>query len=164
VWQAAICPAGATGYYVQLFSENANGTGVRQIKVEIGNAPSPWSDEASVSQSFQALSTLSTQYASLSSTVATQGVSISTQATAITTIQNNVTTLFGQYVLDIDVNGRVAGMKLANNGSASSIIFRADLVRFEDPDPGTGAMEWKDQAIQMRDGAGKLRIFMGYRA
>ena len=162
----ATAPTGTTNVVCRFVGVAANGgtVGFRQMKLERGSTWSPYSAEASITQTFSTLSTLSTQYASLSSTVATQGVSISTQATAITTIQNNVTTLFGQYVLDIDVNGRVAGMKLANNGSASSIIFRADLVRFEDPDPGTGAMEWKDQAIQMRDGAGKLRIFMGYRA
>ena len=126
VWQAAICPAGATGYYVQLFSENANGTGVRQIKVEIGNAPSPWSDEASVSQSFQALSTLNSQYASLSSTVSTQGVTISTNSTAISTLNGNVATLFGRWGFEIDVNGYVSGMVQNNNGQRAATIFRSD--------------------------------------
>lgn len=166
-WKTFTVPAGAVigRLWVASAGSDTGYVELGNITVVVGTADVPTAPPvASVAQAFSALSTLNTQYASLSSTVSTQGVSISTQATAITTIQNNVTTLFGQYVLDIDVSGRVAGMKLANNGSASSIIFRADLVRFEDPDPGTGAMEWKDQAIQMRDGAGKLRMYMGYRA
>ncbi len=127
-------------------------------------AYAPGSARASIQMQASALSTLNTQYASLSSTVSTQGVTISTQSSAITTIQGNVTTLFGRLYFGVDVGGRLSSMTVNNNGIASSIIFNSDLVRFESPDPGTGALEWKDEAIQMRDGAGKLRIFIGYRA
>ncbi|ATP20407.1 hypothetical protein [Sphingobium yanoikuyae] len=119
---------------------------------------------ATVTQQASTLATLNTQYANLSSTVTAQGASVSQQATAIASLQNDRNTLFAQYVLSVGVDGRVGGMKLANNGSTVGLTFRSDIVRFEDPDPGTGAMEWYDQAIRMTDGAGKLRMFMGYRA
>lgn len=67
--------------------------GFRRVKLERGSTWSPYSAEASITQTFSTLSTLSTQYASLSSTVATQGASISSQATAITTLQGNYASL-----------------------------------------------------------------------
>ncbi len=159
-------PSGTDRLICRVFGTVRDGQpiGFRRAKLENGTVWSRYSAEATAAQQFQTLSTLSTQYASLSSTVATQGVSISTQATAITTIQGNVTTLFGRLYFGVDVGGRLSSMTVNNNGIASSIIFNSDLVRFESPDPGTGALEWKDEAIQMRDGAGKLRIFMGHRA
>lgn len=132
VWASGVCPAsGVNGFFVQLLAEGVTGSQYwRRLKVNMGTGPARYSDEASASQSFQALSTLTTQYASLSSTVATQGVSITSQATAITTLQGNVTTLFAQWVLDVQVGNIVAGIKLANNGSATSLKFRSDLVEF----------------------------------
>lgn len=124
--------------FVACNMSNAGGCGaaVRQIKLERGTQLTTYSSEASLYLSYQALSTVSQQYASLSSTVSTQGVTISSQQTAITTLNNNVATVFGQWVLDIDANGRVAGIRLANNGSTSSLRFRADLITFETPSGG----------------------------
>ena len=131
-------PATANGYFVQLLSEGAPGDQqFRQIKIELGTTPSPWSDEASVSQSFQALSTLSTQYASLSSTVATQGVTISTQSSAITTIQGNVTTLFGRAAMTISAGNVITGWENTTNGAVSSFRIRSDVFEVV-PSTGTG--------------------------
>lgn len=163
VFATGTCPAGMNSYWVQLVVEGgASGTqGFRQIKVELGTTPSPWSDEATVTQSFSALSTLTTQYASLSTTVSTQGVTISTQQTAITTINGNVTTLFGQYVLDVEVGGLVAGMKLANNGSATSLRFRSDLVTFESSSGSGQRTEYSGGNWRIYDSSGTLRVRMG---
>jgi len=102
-----------------------------QVVETFAGAPSPrafshGSNKASIVQSFETLSTLTTQYASLSSTVSTQGVTITSQQTAITTINNNVTTLFGRWGVEIDVNGYVSGITTNNNGSRSDLIVRAD--------------------------------------
>ncbi|EQA96860.1 phage tail tip fiber protein [Sphingobium baderi] len=98
----------------------------QRVKLERSAYTTPYSDEAAVSQSFETLSTLTTQYASLSSTVSTQGVTITSQQTAITTLNNNVTTLFGRWGVEIDVNGYVSGVTMNNNGSRSNFIIRAD--------------------------------------
>lgn len=112
--------------------------GFRQMKLEQGPTWTAYSNEASVVQSFQALSTLTTQYASLSTTVSTQGVTITSQQTAITTINGNMTTLFGQYVLNVVAGGVAAGMRLLSNGEVSDITFQSDRVRFLPPG-GDGA-------------------------
>ncbi|KMS59133.1 hypothetical protein V474_07665 [Novosphingobium barchaimii LL02] len=65
----------------------------RQIKLERGTVATPYSQEATVVQSFQALSTLDTQYASLSNMVSTQGATVAQNATAITGLQGNLASL-----------------------------------------------------------------------
>lgn len=135
--------------------------GFRQMKLEVGSLWTAYTAEASVAQSFSALSTLTTQYASLSTTVSTQGVTITTQQTAITTINGNITTLFGQYVLNVTVGGLVAGMKLANNGGATSLRFQSDLVTFESSS-GTGQRtEYSGGNWRVYDAAGTMRVRMG---
>ena len=96
-------------------------------------AYSPGSGRAMIEQQAQALSTLTTQYASLSTAVSTQGVTITSQQTAITTINGNITTLFGRWGFEIDVNGYVSGMVMNNNGSRADLTFRSDKVRFIPP-------------------------------
>lgn len=136
---------------------------VRQVKLERGQVATPYSSEASIVTSYQALSTLSTQYASLSSTVSTMGVTVSTQSTAITTLNGNVAMLFGQYVLQVDVGGVVTGMKLANNGGATSIKFQSDLVEFVGSTT-TGRMEMRGGTIFGYDSSNRRRYRIGNRA
>lgn len=154
-----------------MYNGSNSGTAFRQVKFERGQRLTPYSSEASIHQTAQALSTatqqlsqlsqtvstqgatvtqtataltqlegrvggVESQYASLNSTVSSQGVTISNSATAITTLNGQMSTVFGQWVLDVDVNGRVAGMRLANNGQYSSLTFRSDLVVFENPNGG----------------------------
>lgn len=126
----ALAPAGAARAGVRIVWYKASGTAtsmhVRQVKFERGQVATPYSSEATVVQSFQALSTLTTQYASLSSTVSTQGVTITSQQTAITTINGNVTTLFGRWGVEINADGYGSGFSLNNNGSRSDAIFDVD--------------------------------------
>ncbi|GLV22017.1 hypothetical protein TomMM35A_18700 [Sphingobium sp. TomMM35A] len=105
----------------------------RQVKLEYGGSPTFYSSEASIAQTFSALSTLTTQYASLSSTVSTQGVTITSQQTAITTINGNITTLFGRAALTVDVNGRITGYEINNNGTVGSFTIRSDRFRVLPP-------------------------------
>ena len=92
-------------------------------------SPVPYSTsgpKASVAAQQDALSTLTTQYASLSTTVGTQGVTITGQQTAITTINGNITTLFGKVGVTIDVDGFVSGWAMNNNGAAGDMIVNVD--------------------------------------
>ncbi|SCW77756.1 Putative phage tail protein [Sphingobium faniae] len=125
-----VTPAGtAKGYaFFEVWGtgSGANSFDFLRVKLERSTFVTPYSYEAAVTQSFEALSTLTTQYASLSSTVSTQGVTITSQQTAITTINGNVTTLFGRWGVEIDVNGYISGITTNNNGSRSNFIIRAD--------------------------------------
>ncbi|WP_395391548.1 hypothetical protein WBP07_12865 [Novosphingobium sp. BL-8A] len=162
----ATAPAGTVTALFQAQISNASvGTAalilIGQVKVEVGTVATAYSNEASVTQSFTSISTLNTQYASLSTTVATQGVTITSQQTAITTINNNITTIFGQYVLNVTAGGLVAGIKLANNGSASSLRFQSDVVTFESSS-GTGERtEYSNGNWRVYNSAGTLKVQWG---
>ncbi|MDZ7894226.1 MAG: hypothetical protein U5M50_04215 [Sphingobium sp.] len=88
---SALAPEGATQVRSFVVWYKASGVvqsmHVRQVKLERGQVATPYSAEASVRQSFEALSTLTSQYASLSSTVSTLNSSVSVQQTAITNLQ-----------------------------------------------------------------------------
>lgn len=66
---------------------------VRQMKLERGQNATAYSSEATVRQTFEALSTIDTQYASLSSTVGVLGASVSTNASAISNLQGQYASL-----------------------------------------------------------------------
>lgn len=161
-------PSGTTQAFARIVWYKASGTiqsmHVRQVKLERGQVATPYSSEATVRQSFEALSTLDTQYASLSSTVGVLGASVSTNATAISNLQGqyaslsssvgvlgatvstnssaistlngNVATLFGRWGVEIDVNGYISGIALNNNGSRSDMVVRADKFAVINPSGG----------------------------
>ncbi|KAK0351332.1 hypothetical protein LTR94_025362, partial [Friedmanniomyces endolithicus] len=94
---SAACPAGANRVSVRFVGRVAGGgvnhIGVQTVKLERGSVATPYSQEASVGQSFQAISTINGSLASLSSTVSTQGATISQNATAISTLQGQQASL-----------------------------------------------------------------------
>jgi hypothetical protein len=120
---------------------------VRQVKLEQGTVATSFSQEASVVQSFQTLTTLNTQYASLSTTVSTQGVTITQQQTAITTINGNVTTLYGRAALTIEAGGVITGWEVNNNGTTGDIKLRADRVSVVTATGGTKTFEIRQGTI-----------------
>jgi hypothetical protein len=120
---------------------------VRQVKLELGTVATPFTQESSVVQSFQTLSTLTTQYASLSTTVSTQGVTITQQQTAITTINGNVTTLYGRAALTIEAGGVITGWEVNNNGTTGDIKLRADRVSVVTATGGTKTFEIRQGTI-----------------
>lgn len=138
--QGAQPPAGATQAELRIaFYRDGDSTvdlRVQNVKFENGPYCTPYSSEASVYQAFTALSTLNTQYANLETTVGTQGVTITAQASAITTINGNVTTLFGKAGLTVDVNGRIVGWSLNNNGQTGAMKIHADYFSIEKPGGG----------------------------
>lgn len=52
-------------------------------------------------------------------------------------VSSSVNGILAQWVLNLDVNGYIAGMKLANNGQYSNFIINAD--NFQILKPGGGA-------------------------
>lgn len=77
--------------------------------------------------------------------------SVGSGRASIETVQTSVNGVLAQWVLNLDVNGYVSGMKLANNGSASSLVFRADLVQFLKPGGGA-SLTWSGGALIVDDG------------
>lgn len=92
---SAVAPPGTVKIRPRIVANVVGGqvAGFRRVKVETGTSWTPFSSEASVVQSFEAISTLNSSYASLSSTVSTQGATISSQATAISTLQGQQSSL-----------------------------------------------------------------------
>ena len=120
---------------------------VRQVKFERGQLATPYSAEAVVATTYQALNTVNTQYASLTSTVSTQGVTISSQQTAISSINGQVSTLFGRAALSLDVNGYITGWEANNNGSMGDFTVRADRFRIVTPSGGARTLEIRQGTI-----------------
>ncbi len=81
---------------------------------------------ASISQNAQAISTTNQQVANLTSTVSAQGVSISQSFTAISQVQGGVNQALGRAALRIDVNGKVVGWEVSNNGQTGDMNVDAD--------------------------------------
>jgi len=124
-------------------------------------AYSPGSARASISQQASALSTLTTQYASLSSTVATQGVSISSQATAISTIEGNVSSLFGRAAMTIAAGNVITGWENSTNGSVSSFKIQADIFEVVPSNPSGERTSYSNGAWKGYDSAGQKRFQLG---
>jgi hypothetical protein len=98
--------------------------------------------------------------ATLNSTVSTQGVTISSNSSAITTINGNVTTLFGRAGVKVDVNGRMTGWEINNNGTTGNFVIHTD--NFEINKPGTGERTtYGNGAWKIYDASNVLRVKLG---
>ncbi|GLT00134.1 hypothetical protein GCM10007897_15180 [Sphingobium jiangsuense] len=141
-------------------SGTVSATSVRRVKFERGTKATPYSQEASVYQSFTALNTLTTSMADVTTTVANHGVTIASQQTAITTINGNITTLFGRVSMVIDVNGYATGWEINNNGSSGNMKLRSDLLEISSPGGGART-EYSNGNWRVYDAAGTLRARWG---
>lgn len=121
----SVAPPGAVKAQVRFVVEGGVGVtvaGVRRIKVEQAATWSPYSSEASVAQTFSALNTLNSQYASINTTVSVQGASVAVLQSAVSTL-NGRTGAFWQ-VLAVAGTGR-AQLTLyadANGGGGVDIV------------------------------------------
>ncbi len=156
-------PTGTTRLYCIILGtvRSNQPIGFRRAKLEYGSQWSRFSPEASITQTFQALSTLTTQYASLSTTVSTQGVTITQQQTAITTINNNITSIMGRWGVEIDANGYVSGIALNNNGARADFTIRAD--RFKMIPPGGNGSDGKYITVDSSGRTTEYILFNGIR-
>jgi hypothetical protein len=157
-------PNGATAMLLQVsWAGGVSGlalAGLRQAKLENLATWTPYSSEAAIRQSFDTLSTLGSQYASLSSTVSTQGVTVSQQQTAITTINNNITSLLGRYVVGVDAGGRWTGLEINGTPVAGGVKIHADYFSIEKPGGGART-EFSGGNWRVYDANGTLRVRMG---
>lgn len=155
-----------TAAYARIFlvfhktSGTVSAASVRRVKFERGTKATPYSQEASVYQSFTALSTLNASMASLSSTVGTQGATITSQQTAITTLNGQMNTAFARAALTLDVGGRMTGWETNNNGQSGNFKIHADYFSIEKPGGGART-EYSNGNWRVYDSNGVLRVRMG---
>ena len=121
-----LAPSNANRVSCRVVWYKANGTAqsmhVRQVKLERGQVATPYSAEATIRQTFEALSTLNSQYASLTSTVSTLNSSVTTQQAAINNL--NGRTAAWIEMTAVAGNGR-AQLRLvadANGGGGVDIV------------------------------------------
>jgi peptidoglycan hydrolase CwlO-like protein len=134
----ATAPSGAVQALLRCVaaSPQLGGFGVRQAKVEKGIYATPYTPDAVIIQSFEALSTLDTQYASLSSTVSVLNASVSTNASAISNLQGQIAsisstvsalggTVSQQSIAIADINGKVSlYWQVVANGPNGEVYVR----------------------------------------
>lgn len=112
-------------------SEEVIARSVDAIGVRMGSAEAGISAEAIARAA--ADSALSSQVNTVTATVNGHTVSIDTQASALVSVQGNVTSLFGRAALTVDVNGRITGYEINNNGTVGSFTIRSDRFRVLPP-------------------------------
>lgn len=89
-------PANTTKVRIQMGVVNVAGVtncGFRQAKLEVGSVMSPYSNEASVYQTIQTLTTATGSLATLSTTVSTQGSSITSLQSSYTSLSGSLASL-----------------------------------------------------------------------
>ncbi|MEC4591594.1 phage tail protein [Nitrospirillum amazonense] len=69
--------------------------------------------------------------------ITTLSTTVNGNTASITTLQSSVNGLNAQWVLKTDINGYVAGIGLANSGSSSTFIIRADTLALVPPNSTT---------------------------
>lgn len=83
------------------------------------------------------------------------------QLSATVTTQNGViTSINAQYFLAVDVNGRVGGMKIGNNGATVDFDILADRLRITSPNGGR-RFEYSSGNIRIYDENNVLRVRLG---
>ncbi|CAN5319242.1 hypothetical protein BH11PSE5_BH11PSE5_20870 [soil metagenome] len=137
---------------------NLIGGAFRQAKLEQGAVATPYSSEASILQTFSALSTLNSQYSSITTTVAVQGVTVSQNQVAIGTLNGQVATLFGRWSAVIDVGGYVSSLEANNNGSTASWKFRTDELVIEDAGNPASGFRFANGRIRVSAGGGFMKV------
>ncbi len=120
----ATAPTNAVQALVRLvaYSTQMVGFAVRQVKMERGTIATAYTADASIVQSFQTLSTLNTQYASLSSTVSALNASVTVQQTAITTLEGRTAAFFQVESVTPGGRAQLRVYSFANGGAGVDII------------------------------------------
>lgn len=133
-------PAGAFLAYCRVVAVGAGSANpyiwmVRPMFEEVGpqqTMPSKWSE---------ATAGMNTRYATV-----TQSLDV-----RAATLEAGQAVLNAQYVLAVDVNGRVGGMRLANNGATVSLEFLADVFKLVNPS-GADSLTWENGVMVARSG------------
>lgn len=131
--------------------------------------------------------TIETQYAAVNNSLALAQTAITTNANSVSALTNTITqvqasvgdlsaaiaaesqarvnadgTLYAQYTLRIDVDGRVSGFGLASDANVSDFIVRADRFSIVSPDGSNrAALIMTNNTINVFDENGNLRVKIG---
>jgi len=121
----------------------SQGQAVTQLQSDLNNLASTASANASAINSLTtrvtsaegSLSSVAQDVSQLQVSVGDNSAAIQTKAevSAVQGIANDVAVLSAQYTVKLDVNGRVAGIGLANNNGVTSFVVASDSVYFIDP-------------------------------
>ncbi|MGY3856832.1 phage tail tip fiber protein [Aeromonas intestinalis] len=82
--------------------------------------------ETTIKSNKTLIETTNTKLAQVDSTVQAQGVTITEQSQAISTVDGKVNAL---RTIKLDVNGKVSGLQLGNDGTTSTVDFLTDVFR-----------------------------------
>jgi len=74
----------------------------------------------------------------LQTTVGGHTTSISTNASSITSVEGDVVDLLAEYVVKLDVDGKVAGFGITNDGGSSEFVIAADKFALYDASAAGG--------------------------
>lgn len=130
---------------------------------------SQWIDisDARTTANASAISTLTTRVSNAEGTLTSQASSITTLRTdvngnsaSISSHASSINGLMGKAGLSIDVNGRVVGWTLNNNGWSGTMDIVADKFRLTSP-TGGARTEYSDGNWRVYDANGVLRVRMG---
>lgn len=124
---------------------------------------------AAVNDSLAALQTSQTttanNVAALTTTTTTIQASVDTNSAAIQTeaIARAAAddTLYAQWTLRVDVNGRVSGFGLASSATSSDFIVRADRFSIVNPDGNFSTLVMSSNTLKVYDENGTLRVQIG---
>ena len=114
-------PAGTTRLVTRLIAEGTTAASYfRRAKLEPGLVATMWTDDTSVVEQASATQSLEAR---------------------MTVNENGVASYLAFWNLALDVNGRIVGIRSANNGTTGTIDFVFDKVRFLSPDSGGARAE-----------------------
>ncbi|KFG90724.1 hypothetical protein BV98_001436 [Sphingobium herbicidovorans NBRC 16415] len=104
---------------------------VEKIGVRMGTAEAGITNEQTIRAA--ADSALADQVNSVSATVDGHTATITSQSSAIAAVEDDLTSLFAQWVLSVDVNGVIGGMKFLNNGQVVDLTIQSNRLRMIPP-------------------------------
>lgn len=119
----------------------ANSSDITQLQADVqaldanGNAQALQDLDVRVTSNESDISAIASDVTTLTASVDGNTSAIQTKAevSAVQSVEDDITVLSAQYTVKLDVNGRVSGIGLANNGSVSEFIVASDAVYFIDP-------------------------------
>lgn len=119
----------------------ANSADITQLQADVqaldvdGNAQALQDLDVRVTANEQDITAVASDVTALTASVNGNTSALQTKAevSAVQDIENDITVLSAQYTIKLDVNGRVAGIGLANVNGASEFIVASDAVYFIDP-------------------------------
>ncbi|MCZ4284542.1 hypothetical protein O4H29_06805 [Marinobacter salarius] len=119
----------------------ANSADITQLQADVqaldvdGNAQALQDLDVRVTANEQDITAVASDVTTLTASVNGNTSALQTKAevSAVQNLEDDITVLSAQYTIKLDVNGRVAGIGLANVNGASEFIVASDAVYFIDP-------------------------------